>query len=97
MGNCVTCWKKSLRKLLTIARDEPERFEFCREMEREYKHTGAGDEPNGRVFFREGRSANDILALAEIGAFKPFIEQQEWQAGLDLDSNSGCSESCEPY
>ena len=25
-GNCVTCWKKSQRKLLTLAKHEPELF-----------------------------------------------------------------------
>src|SRR5690606_27296656 len=36
-GNCATCWKKSLRKLLTIAKHHPERFEWDIEMERKYE------------------------------------------------------------
>ena len=41
LGNCVTCWKKSDRKLLTIAKHEPERFAFMDRMEREHSHLKA--------------------------------------------------------
>ena len=41
LGNCVTCWKKSKRKLMTIAKHEPERFDFFDRMEKEYSLRGA--------------------------------------------------------
>lgn len=44
LGNCVTCWKKSNRKLMTIAKQEPERFNFFRRMEKQYSTHGANDD-----------------------------------------------------
>lgn len=36
-GNCKVCWKKSDRKLVTIARENPEWFAFFRQMELEFR------------------------------------------------------------
>lgn len=95
-GNCVTCWKKTDRKLMTIAKREPHRFEFFRSMER-YSHVSP--RPETRVFFRKNRSVDDIFALAS----RPFIEfkdhMPELQLALldELDLPACNSESCEPY
>tara|TARA_B100000446_G_scaffold185938_3_gene211044 strand:+ start:2012 stop:2875 length:864 start_codon:yes stop_codon:yes gene_type:complete len=98
LGNCVTCWKKSDRKLMTIARHEPERFEFFDRMERTYPDAGAGG--GGRVFFRRHRSSQDIIASSKI----PFVEFVDHMPELqlkigfeidELDIESGCGESCE--
>lgn len=40
-GNCVTCWKKSDRKLMTVAKHEPWYFDFFARMERENGFCGA--------------------------------------------------------
>lgn len=95
-GNCVWCWKKSLRKHLTLARECPSAFEFPMRMERLYATAGAGEKE--RTFFRENRSAADILELSK-QPFEPFDPNQPLQMPLipiDLPSG-GCSESCETY
>lgn len=105
-GNCVWCWKKSLRKLLTVAQAEPERFDFPHEMETLHGHVnrGSGSQTEPRRFFRNRMSAADILEMAKDGQFKPYVddmfEQQElfkivedWDDFLDV--GSGCGESCE--
>jgi len=98
-GNCVTCWKKSDRKLMTIAVEEPERFDFMRRMEKEHGHTHLGDEDDARVFFRKHKTVDDIFDMAS-KPFKKFVDHKpELQLGLldDLDLSGGCSESCDIY
>jgi hypothetical protein len=95
LGNCVTCWKKSFRKLMTIAKNEPERFDFFRRMENEFKAVKAGEQ--GRVFFRGALGVDDIFTMAEQG----FNEFEDSMPGLQLrlldplDFTNGCEESCE--
>lgn len=108
-GNCVWCWKKTDRKLLTVAKYNPEVFEFPKRMEEQYGHvhkTRNKDtqfEGFKRTFFRKDRSAADLLALAEAGNFVEYRDKTEqlsfsfwddsWDA--DLDVGGGCSDSCE--
>tara|TARA_Y100000296_G_scaffold87234_1_gene130838 strand:- start:2751 stop:3620 length:870 start_codon:yes stop_codon:yes gene_type:complete len=99
LGNCVTCWKKSDRKLMTIAVEEPERFDFMRRMEKAHAHTGANAEERPRVFFRKHKTVDDIFEMAS-KPFKKFVDHKpELQLGLldDLDLSGGCSESCDIY
>ncbi len=96
MGNCVTCYKKTDRKLYTIAKHEPERFDFFKRMECEYSFYGAGE--GERKFFRKHRTTSDIIASSK----KPFIEfvDQKPPYEVDLfgmDQHSGCEESCEAF
>jgi hypothetical protein len=73
-GNCAWCWKKSERKLKTLALEAPEIFEFPMRMEKEYGHIITNpDIGDRRVFFRERRSTVDILELAK-QPFDPFID-----------------------
>lgn len=97
LGNCVTCWKKSLRKLKTIAKNTPEEFSFFERMEKTHADTGAGDK--SRVFFRRHKSAKDIIASSKI----PFVESVDYKPELQLemfdvdedDIEFGCGSSCE--
>jgi len=99
-GNCVWCWKKSLRKLLTLAKDSPRVFDFPRAMEAKYGMTNERTE-TPRTFFRENRSTVDIIELAKTLNFEPYrdIDQTEMfsMASYDvfLDTGSACGESCE--
>lgn len=95
-GNCVWCWKKSLRKHLTLAKDSPGNFDFPRRMEHLYANAGAGD--GARTFFRGHRSAEDIIKLSQL-PFIPFEDAAPLQLPLlDIDLPSGgCGESCEVY
>lgn len=98
LGNCVCCWKKSLRKLKTIAKNEPSRFDFTAEMESKHGDTGSGDQT--RVFFRNYRSTIDILDESKI----PFVEvtdyvpQQQYSFTFEIEDQDieyGCGATCE--
>jgi hypothetical protein len=69
-GNCKTCWKKSFRNLYTIAKENPEYFNFFKRMEDKYSLVT----PNGRdkvidedgnkkpmYFFRNSKSVSDVF------------------------------------
>lgn len=97
LGNCVTCWKKSDRKLMTIAKSEPQRFDFFRRMQ-EHRFISPR-ESEERVFFRGRNTVEDIFKMAK-GDFKEFEESMpELQLRLldPLDWTNGCSDSCEPF
>lgn len=102
MGNCVTCFKKSDRKLLTIAKHNPEFFEPMARMERDLSMAGPRAKNAGEPmrFFRKHRTTQDIIASSK----KPFVEwcpalDEQFQMGMfdlgDMDISNGCTESCE--
>jgi hypothetical protein len=85
-GNCKTCWKKSLKKLITIGKNHPERFDNFQLWELEYGYMRRNG--NGPVrFFRNNLSARNILELA--------IADKRQQELFDLEISNGCDESCE--
>jgi hypothetical protein len=97
-GNCKWCWKKSLRKHLTMLSENPEWYDFPERMEREHGLSGHNIDGTPRVFFRNNLSTADLRTLAAKGGFHPaeddariYIDQLE----LDLDTSNGCTESCE--
>lgn len=90
-GNCVTCWKKSIRKLATVYREKPEAFDAFRTLEREYKDFGPGF--GDRRLFRGRKLVADIAAVAANADFISFQDPHRWEA--DLDTGLGCSDSCE--
>lgn len=97
-GNCKWCWKKSLRKHLTIITETPEAYEFPERMEREYAHAGAGTGP--RQLFRENRTVADLRRIAATERFTPASDDaREYQVDLmdwiDADLDACGSESCE--
>jgi hypothetical protein len=108
-GNCRTCWKKSFRKLYTLMREVPERFEFCERMEANYALIGpeftkhADELPPGyhRVFFRSRKSVGDIRReAAALGPdFVPSPDDADVYVEHDeeLDTGGACDggESCE--
>jgi len=97
LGNCVTCFKKSDRKLMTIAKRHPEYFEPMARMERD--HATAGNRGEYQNFFRGRRTTQDIIAASKT----PFVEWSptaaQQQIGLfsldEMDISNGCTESCE--
>lgn len=96
-GNCKTCWKKSDRKLMTIARENPEWFDFFRRMERTYPDAGPGEMDRPRRFFRGKRSSDEIIAAAQ-APFRAYRPDDEMQIEMDmLDLGGGCGESCEIF
>jgi len=94
LGNCTWCWKKSLRKLIAVAADDPEWFSLPDRLEQQYGLVSPPSRPNkptsSMVFFRGSRSASDIIAISRITGNRQF-------GNTDPDENSGCSESCEVF
>ena len=87
-GNCLTCWKKSDKKLYQIYKENPAAFDFMDAMERKYGHLGNSGKKE--VFFRNNRSATDIMVSAENwnGKIKNDAEQYVYQ--LDLIGGDTC-------
>lgn len=98
-GNCDCCWKKSLRKLLTRAKEDPNVFAWWGRMERKYGMISNGEpQQEPRVFFRENRSAQDIITLAQTKDFQPYEDDKYDNPELFdrwWDTGSACGESCE--
>jgi hypothetical protein len=103
-GNCVWCWKKSLRKLLTLANEQPSVFDFPKKMEDRFSEviTGRNDDGGKRWMFRNNMTTVDILEMARTKNFEPYVDVD--QMGFDfiqpsydvfLDTGSSCGESCE--
>jgi hypothetical protein len=107
-GNCKTCWKKSWRKLGTIAVENPEHFNFFRDMEAKYSNfISDGRKHNPTMippfyFFRKNMPVDYI--------FQSVITDPNFQLatddssvysklsnGEDLDISNGCQESCEVF
>lgn len=102
-GNCRTCWKKSLRKLLTIMDESPEKFDFMARMEERYSLVGPefkkGVKPGyKRVFFRGRLSTTDLRETYE--RTKDTLVRAADDAVLLPDElmdaeEEGCIETCE--
>ena len=99
-GNCDACWKKSLRKLMTRAKEDPSVFTWWGRMERKYGMLGNGktspEEP--RTFYREHRSAQDIISLSQTEDFEPYEDDKYDDPELFdkwWDVGSSCGETCE--
>ncbi len=103
-GNCKTCWKKSDAKLFQIAKENPDAFQFMRKMEDKYgnffpaqrleKWQKEGKEiPQNITFFRNNRSAKDMLELSKNYNKDVFDDSKNY--GIQLDLLGG--ESCEVW
>lgn len=109
-GNCKVCWKKSLRKHLQIAKENPQAFDNFKKWEEKYgefipetrKHN-EDIKPPFR-FFRNNLSVSDIMELSKKEFTPPKDDAQNYtetiQLGffdLPLDMSNGCVESCEVF
>jgi len=97
-GNCLTCWKKSDKKLFQIANESPRAFDFMKRMEDSYSFIGAefkkeyeGKRP--RTFFRANRSANDIIEQSK--QFKGIVVDDSKNYNYQIDLVGG--DSCEVF
>ena len=110
-GNCKVCWKKSLRKLLTIAKENPEKFDNFKKWEGKYGNfipeSHKNDEKDIELplrFFRNKLSVDNIIKMSK-EKFNPAsddaVKYREFiQLELDmyeLDLSDGCIESCEVF
>jgi hypothetical protein len=101
-GNCDLCWKKSLRKLLTIITEGPEVVNWWNEMELKYSDlvtTDSGGIPPF-YFFREHRRATDLVELSK-EKFSKWVDQTSLQQIMffdpELDVTDGCEEECSAF
>jgi hypothetical protein len=102
LGNCVACFKKSDRKLYTIARTRPESFDVFRRIED--RHSMAGSLPRSTgvptYFYRGQRSVRDLLRDADSWTGEPWSppRQRSFAFCDALDAgDGGCDESCEGF
>jgi hypothetical protein len=102
-GNCKWCWKKSIRKHLTLMGEDISMFEFPQRMEVTYGLVGpefakGTIEGYRRTFFRGNKSTEDLHALY-INRPPDFVPATDDAAVYveDLDVGGGCSESCEVF
>lgn len=105
-GNCVWCWKKSKRKHLTLAIENPDVFAVPIYLEETYGHLdGEAGRKNiaedGRAyFFRQHQSARDIIREAQEVNFRPYTDDPHHHAhdiDDELDIGGACGVSCEPF
>ena len=99
-GNCKWCWKKGMRKHLTILNENPEFFDFPERMEELYGMNGVIHNEEPRVFFRDKINTKQLREFAKVGHFTPAdddsrVYPEPDMFGYKLDINSGCAESCE--
>ena len=107
-GNCDFCWKKAFRKLMTIHKENPEIYKWWLDMEKKYENytppsRSEKSKPPYR-FFRNGTSVEEIIeestfpfefAVDESNDIDKWKQTSLWN--FDLDSNYGCTESCEVF
>jgi len=87
-GNCLGCWKKSMKKhFMQIDRDAGV-YDFHRRMEAQYR--SHGPQVGDRVFFRQNMDTNALFKLYE-------DNKGASTRNARADEDSGCSESCEVY
>lgn len=106
LGNCVWCWHKTTRKLLTNLVEDPSMFEFPAEMESKYSDICSVGKTfqNGerRTFFRGGLSTQDLIELAK-QPFDVFDDTENHSYTPDMfndpfmDEAGMCNESCDIY
>ncbi len=80
-GNCLTCWKKTDRKLRLVYKETPEVFDLFRGLERNYSNCGSG---TGRMLWRKYRTTDELLFEDKI------IDDNDTEY-------KNCQESCEPF
>lgn len=105
-GNCKWCWKKSMRKHMTLMQENPEYYDFPERMEQLYGEVGPEFEKGHvegykRVFFRGNKSVKDLRQMcSELGP--DFIKAEDDALNFSLfdpslDVGAGCEESCEVF
>ena len=94
-GNCTTCFKKSTRKLLTLATEIPEEFEWNAAMEEYHSDKGAKAIEQPRQFFRGHLTTQQLLDMAAKGDFNKYVDDKFIPFDPDLDVGGGCGASCE--
>ena len=108
-GNCKTCWKKSFRKLATIARENKHHFDFFKQMEKEFEMFVKPERKHSIKppirFFRQNKTVDDVFEIAKDKSVKNAdddslninYQTSLFHDGTELDLSNGCVESCEVW
>lgn len=103
-GNCKTCWKKSFRNLYKISKENPEYFDFFKEMENKYSFytplereevTDENGNKKAMYFFRGNKSVQDIFNEAK--AFEGVVRDSSSEINFQLDLFADEVESCDIF
>lgn len=94
-GNCLTCFKKSDRKLATISIEHPEWFGKANYWEQNKSMIGSKD-GNPRKIFRSNKTVADIFAVAKAEKFEIYTDGNFSGSPLDIDIDESCSHDCSP-
>ena len=86
-GNCLGCFKKSLRKHFMQIERDPTVYDFHKRMEEAHRFTGS--QTGHRNFFRGDTSTIQLFKL-----YEEHKNDKKRQLVIDYE-NGGCSESCE--
>jgi hypothetical protein len=81
-GNCITCFKKSDKKLFQIAKENPEAFNFFDKIETTYN--------NKHKIFRNNRTTKQILQESKYFNGKIKNDSDIYNYQLDLFENESC-------
>lgn len=92
-GNCVTCWKKSDKKLFQIYKETPNAFDFMTRMEKEHALTNA-KQNIPHTFFRGNRSTLDIIESAKLWNGSVYDDSKNYNYQIDMFQEG---ESCEVF
>lgn len=105
-GNCKWCWKKSMRKHMTLLSEDPTIYDFPERMEELYGRVGPSFEKDvvpakPLVFFRGGLSTKDLRAAYELNKGSLALAEDDSIVlpngdlfPLDVEEG-GCVETCE--
>lgn len=100
-GNCVTCWKKSVKKLAAVAATNLNFFNFFETHEAVNGRTNVPDHQPDRRFFRNHLSSSDIIQIAVMdGDYKAIKAEAEarHRANQAADNDfSGCTSECQAF
>ena len=97
-GNCDFCFKKSDRKLLTIAKEEPTFLNWWANIETEFSNYNPRNANPPFTFFRKNRNAFWFLENSK--SFKDLAKDEKLNYNIqtsffdELDYSGSCDESC---
>jgi 3'-phosphoadenosine 5'-phosphosulfate sulfotransferase (PAPS reductase)/FAD synthetase len=104
-GNCDLCYKKGLRKLMTLIKHNPEMSDWWREMESKYENLDVRNTGKTPIrFYRDNMTIDEIIDESKLPFIEAVDESKIIATGKQmsmfdnyLDSNYGCVESCEAW
>lgn len=103
LGNCLTCWKKSNKKLFKVAEHRLNNYWFFDLHQQINSRTNLNSNPTERRFFRGHLTPANIVEIAILGAdiddlkaqARDFILAQAAQSEREMLASGSCTEECQ--